>query len=74
MSLIQAIENERQACIKGLNISKFVDKFTSDSVMRIVLDLNDEQIKQHGETIYKYELESNWSASAENEISGLASK
>lgn len=72
--MIQAIENERQACIEGLNISKFVDRFTSEAVMKIVLDMNESQLKTHGDAIHKYEVETNWSASAENEISGLASK
>lgn len=72
--MLEAIKNEHQACKEGLNISSFVDKFTSEVVIRIVVDMNDVQLQEHGDTIFRYEKESNWSASADNETSGLASE
>ena len=42
--------------------------------MRLVLDMDDEDIEEYGEMIYEYQIASNFSASAENEVGGLASK
>lgn len=72
-SMLELLETERKACGEGLNISKFVDKFATDVVMQLVLDMNDKQLQEHSDAVLRYERESNWSAAADNQIGGLAS-
>ena len=42
--------------------------------MRLVLDMDDKDIEEYGEMICDYQIASNFSASAENEVGGLARK
>lgn len=44
----------------------------SEGVIRVVLDLDEHQLSTHQQTIYRYEILNNWSASAEYEVGGLA--
>ncbi|KAH3746955.1 cytochrome P450 3A12-like [Dreissena polymorpha] len=70
--MLQALENALTSTNSGINISRFVDKFASEAVIRMVLDMSDEEIRQYGDTILTYEVESNWSAAKDNHVSGLA--
>ena len=51
---------------------RLIERQTSENVMRLVLDMNDEDIEEYGEMLYEYQIVSNFSASAENEVGGLA--
>lgn len=72
VKLIKTLEERRQACVEGFNISPLVDRFTTDAVMRVVLNMTEDDITQYGDTIFRYEIVSNLSASAENQLAGLA--
>ncbi|XP_052785512.1 cytochrome P450 3A40-like [Mya arenaria] len=70
--MLKGLETERKLCIDGLNMSQFIDNFVSESVARIVLDMDADEIDRHAAIVHRFERESMWSAAADNEISGLA--
>lgn len=70
--LLQTIEENILASPEEINISKIVDRYLSEGVVRIVLNLDEQQLSKHKESFYNYEVFHNWSASAENEVGGLA--
>ncbi|XP_045184713.2 cytochrome P450 3A25-like isoform X2 [Mercenaria mercenaria] len=70
--MLHQLSDDLKIATEGMNISKVIDSYVSEGVMRIVLDMDDEKLAKYNDSIYDYEIASNWSASAENEAAGLA--
>ncbi|XP_060596749.1 cytochrome P450 3A12-like [Ruditapes philippinarum] len=70
--MLQQISDELKTVSDGINISSAIDQYVSDGVIRIVLNMNDERFELYKHSFYDYEIQSNLSASADNEVGGLA--
>jgi hypothetical protein len=44
----------------------------SEGIIRIALNPDDDKLAKYKQPVYEYEIQSNWSASADNETGGLA--
>ncbi|XP_060585049.1 cytochrome P450 3A4-like [Ruditapes philippinarum] len=71
-NMIELISEELKTSVEAVNISRLVNNYVCEGVIRILLDMDDDQMTKHKEAIYNYKVCSNWSASAENEAGGLA--
>ncbi|XP_053386842.1 cytochrome P450 3A43-like [Mercenaria mercenaria] len=70
--MLQQLSEQLKNSAEEINIAKVIDRYVSEGVLRVVLDMDDEQLAVYQDSINNYEALSNWSSSAENEVAGLA--
>ncbi|XP_060576969.1 cytochrome P450 3A4-like [Ruditapes philippinarum] len=70
--MLQQISDELKTVSDGINISSAIDHYVSEGIIRIALNPDDDKLAKYKQPVYEYEIQSNWSASADNETGGLA--
>lgn len=72
VTLHHTIEQQRRLFSDNLNITDTVNRFTSELVIRILLNMTEADIEKYRDDIYQYQVLSSRSASVENQAAGLA--